>query len=259
MFPVFILLETVKHSKGWVLNSSSNWNLILVFYPKTTAVSADRPAIMFSTTSFCNSFNSSPAAQDCWYRQSIRGRPFWARPASAPPGTVDTSSSIPGLATNMSGCAACSVLCAALSRLEDTARYAGLLLAPAEGFGRGFFALRAKNELFMLFWPILGDFWCPVVTVVTFSSNLSNFERTQKNGKIQQENSKNSKKLKKIQKSKKIHNPKSPTKIQKIQKKSKKSIKNPKNQRIVKNGQKFWKSQKISKNLKNSLFFYFFF
>ena len=24
----------------------------------------------------------------------------------------------------------------------------------------------------MLFWPILGDFWCPVVTLVTFSSNL---------------------------------------------------------------------------------------
>ena len=25
----------------------------------------------------------------------------------------------------------------------------------------------------MLFWPILGHFWCPVLTVVTFSSNLS--------------------------------------------------------------------------------------
>ena len=37
-----------------------------------------------------------------------------------------------------------------------------------------FFALGAKKELFMLFWPIFGDFWCPVVTVVTFSSNLSN-------------------------------------------------------------------------------------
>ena len=32
----------------------------------------------------------------------------------------------------------------------------------------------------MLFGPIFGDFWCPVVTVVTFSSNLSNFERNQK-------------------------------------------------------------------------------
>ena len=35
-----------------------------------------------------------------------------------------------------------------------------------------FFALRAKKELIMLFWPIFGNFWCPVVTLVTFSSNL---------------------------------------------------------------------------------------
>ena len=36
--------------------------------------------------------------------------------------------------------------------LEGAARYAGLLLAPAEGFGlrpRPFFALRAKKGLFM--------------------------------------------------------------------------------------------------------------
>ena len=32
----------------------------------------------------------------------------------------------------------------------------------------------------MLFWPNFGNFCCPVVTVVTFSSNLSNFERDQK-------------------------------------------------------------------------------
>ena len=39
-----------------------------------------------------------------------------------------------------------------LGRLEGAARYAGLLLAPAEGFGLGprpFFALRAKKYLFM--------------------------------------------------------------------------------------------------------------
>ena len=36
--------------------------------------------------------------------------------------------------------------------------------------------LRAKKELIMLFWPILGHFWCPVVTLVNLSSNLSNFE-----------------------------------------------------------------------------------
>ena len=59
--------------------------------------------------------------------------------------------------------------------LEGTARYAGLLLAPAEDFGlrpRDFFALRGKKDLIMLFWPILGHLWCPVVTLVTFSSNL---------------------------------------------------------------------------------------
>ena len=56
--------------------------------------------------------------------------------------------------------------------LEDTARYAGLLLAPAEGFGRGFFCPSGKKRAFLLFWPIFGNFWCPVVTMVTFSSNL---------------------------------------------------------------------------------------
>ena len=57
----------------------------------------------------------------------------------------------------------------------------------------------------MLFWPIFADFWCPVVTVVTFSSNLSNFGRNQKKKK----NPKKSKKNQKIKKSKKIlKNPK---------------------------------------------------
>ena len=32
----------------------------------------------------------------------------------------------------------------------------------------------------MLFWPIIGNFWCPVVTLVTLSCNLSNFERNPK-------------------------------------------------------------------------------
>ena len=66
-----------------------------------------------------------------------------------------------------------------LKVLEDTARYAGLLQAPAEGFVLrpwAFFALRAKEELIMLFWPILGQFWCPVVTLLIFSSNTSNLE-----------------------------------------------------------------------------------
>ena len=33
-----------------------------------------------------------------------------------------------------------------------------------------FFALRAKKEIIMLFWPSLGNIWCPVVTLVTFST-----------------------------------------------------------------------------------------
>ena len=68
----------------------------------------------------------------------------------------------------------------------DTKRY-GPLRGPTSSSCGGlrpsaeaFFALRAKKELIMLFWPIFGDFWCPVVTVVTFSSNLSNFERNPK-------------------------------------------------------------------------------
>ena len=70
-----------------------------------------------------------------------------------------------------------------LMTVEDTARYAGLLLTLAEGFGLGrrlFLPFGQKTELIMLFWPILGHFWCPVVTFVTFSRNLSNFEKNPK-------------------------------------------------------------------------------
>ena len=43
--------------------------------------------------------------------------------------------------------------------LEDTARYAGLLLAPAEGFGRGFFfPFVQKKDVFKLFGPFLAIF-----------------------------------------------------------------------------------------------------
>ena len=64
-----------------------------------------------------------------------------------------------------------------------------------------FFAPWAKTPI-MLFWPIFGNFWCLVVTLVTFSSYLSNFER---NPKIRQNLKKNPKILKnpKIKKSKK--------------------------------------------------------
>ena len=45
-----------------------------------------------------------------------------------------------------------------LNILEGAARYAGLLLAPAEGFaqGQGFFCPLGKILFFILFWP---TFW----------------------------------------------------------------------------------------------------
>ena len=108
-----------------------------------------------------------------------------------------------------------------LWRLEDTARYMGLLQAPAEGFGRGFL-------LIMLFWPIFGNFWCPVVTLVTFSSNLSNFET-------------NSKKLKKIPK--------------KSKSKKKNSFKNPKiNLKKIKKKVSKWSKIQKSLEQKNPFF-----
>ena len=67
-----------------------------------------------------------------------------------------------------------------LKLLEDTARYAGLLLAPAEGFGlwpRLFFVIWARREPVMMFWPILGKFGYSVVTLATFSSNLANLKK----------------------------------------------------------------------------------
>ena len=48
-----------------------------------------------------------------------------------------------------------------------------------------------KKELFRLLVLILGNFWCSLVTSITFSSNLSNFE---KNPKKSPKNSKNLKK-----------------------------------------------------------------
>ena len=70
--------------------------------------------------------------------------------------------------------------------VDDTRRY-GPLCGPTSSSCGGlqpsaeaFFALRAKKELIMLFWLIFGNFWCPVVALVTFSSNLSNFEKNPK-------------------------------------------------------------------------------
>ena len=65
------------------------------------------------------------------------------------------------------------------------ARYTGLLLAPSERFGLGFFLpFRQKKGLIMLFWPIFGNCRCPIITLVTFNSNLSNYERNPKNEEI---------------------------------------------------------------------------
>ena len=54
--------------------------------------------------------------------------------------------------------------------LEDTACYAGLLLAPEEGFG---FWPRVvlpfgQKKLIVLFGPIVCHFWFPVVTLLIF-------------------------------------------------------------------------------------------
>ena len=71
------------------------------------------------------------------------------------------------------------------------ARSAGLLLAPVKGFGLRLRLFSGKKkELTIMFCLILDHFGFPVVTLVTFSSNLSNFRRIKpkknmKNPKIQ--------------------------------------------------------------------------
>ena len=126
--------------------------------------------------------------------------------------------------------------------LEDTARYTDLLLAPAEHFGRGIFCPLGKKNLIMLFWPIFGNFWCPVVTLVTFNSNLSKFERNHK----------------KTKESKKV-----PNFFYKFQTNPKKNpLKKLKLSKIVKKSKNLGKSEKKLKNLffKNfENFFIFFF
>ena len=97
--------------------------------------------------------------------------------------------------------------------IEDTARYAGLLLTPAESFGQGFFALRANKSAY---YAVLAHFWQFLVP----SSNLGNFK-------------KNKKSKKKIQKVKKEYKKKS-EKPKKSQKKYKKSEKPKKSQKKYK-------------------------
>ena len=66
--------------------------------------------------------------------------------------------------------------------LEGTACYEGLLLAPAEGCGRGQGFIGPSGKILCFFLLILGFFWCLVVTSVTLINNLSNFfKKAQKN------------------------------------------------------------------------------
>ena len=77
----------------------------------------------------------------------------------------------------------------------------GQLLAPA---AEAFLDLQAQKGLIMLFWPILGQFWCSAITIGTFRSNLNNFEINPKN-KIKYYNLKiNPKQINKSKKSKQI-------------------------------------------------------
>ena len=98
---------------------------------------------------------------------------------------------------------------ALFSLIPVTKRYSplrGLTSSSSGGLrpsAEAFFALRAKKELIMLFWTIFGNFWCPVVTLVTFSSNISNFEINTKKTKKNPPPKKNSKFFK-IQKFKKV-------------------------------------------------------
>ena len=76
-----------------------------------------------------------------------------------------------------------------------TRRYS-LLRGGLRPSAEAFLALRAKKELIILFLPIFGIFWSPVITLVTFSSNIgNNNKKTTKSTKIQkfQNNSKNPK------------------------------------------------------------------
>ena len=148
--------------------------------------------------------------------------------------------------------------------LEDMAHYAGLLLAPVEGFGlrpRVFLPFGQKRELIMLFWPIFGNFW-PVVTFVTFLVTLVTLKGIPRKTRKIQKNIKNFKKRLEILKKKflKLKNPqqikksKNPKNIQEKSKTSQKIFKNSKNllKKNTKNLKNVKNCQKKSKNHKKS-------
>ena len=74
------------------------------------------------------------------------------------------------------------IIISGLNILEGTARYAGLLLATAEGFGRGqgFFCPSGKKRAFNAVCVYFRPFLVFSSNLVTFSSNLSNFEKNLK-------------------------------------------------------------------------------
>ena len=74
--------------------------------------------------------------------------------------------------------------------LEDTARYAGLLLAPAEAFGQGIFLPFGQKNNLLCYLVNFRQFQCPVVTLVT----LKRIQKSPKKVKQQIQ------KIKKIQK-----------------------------------------------------------
>ena len=82
------------------------------------------------------------------------------------------------------------------------ARYAGLLLTPAEGFSRGFFGPSGKKrEIIMLFWLILGNFGFPVVTK-KIQNESKNSKKIKNNSKVKKNQQKSKKFKKKSKKSK---------------------------------------------------------
>ena len=101
-----------------------------------------------------------------------------------------------------------------------------------------------NKSFFLMFCLTLGQFWCSVLTSVTFSSALRNFQKNPKNPK-------------KSQKNPKYH------KISKIKKKkSKNPWKSPKTQKIhykkpqkLKEFTKYQKNHEIWKHVKKNLFF----
>ena len=130
--------------------------------------------------------------------------------------------------------------------LKDTRRYGplrGPISSSCEGLwasAEAFFAFRAKKRAYYAVLAHLCNFWCQVVTLVTFSSNLSNFERNPK--KPTKKNIENPKKIKRNQRNQKKY-PKNP---KNKKNKSKKNQNNPKN-----NSKNPWKNPKIKKNVLN--------